>query len=177
MCIKDIVIEKDQLCDEYCSKPFTACDLAFDVVLTKPDDAKFGVYLRFINPIKRKTTLQIFILPGPNLEMELSPTLQKVTMKRKSSHSSVIDLPLTKEQASVFYDHRELNLRMGFADVSRGRMLSTFTTVAQPGESTSSDSDVDIDGYSDVDVDPYSSETSSEVDYTDDEDTRILTLE
>jgi len=66
---------------------------------------------------------------------------------------------------------------MGFADVSRGRMLSTFTTVAQAGESTSSDSDedLDVDGYSDVD--PYSSETSSEVDYTDDEDTRILTLE
>jgi len=174
MCVKDVVIEKDQLCDEYCSKPFTAFDLAFDVVLTKQDDPRVGVFLRFINPMKRKTTLQIFILPGPNLEMDLSPTIQKVTMKRKSSHSSIIELPLTKEQISVFYE-RELNLRMGFADVSRGRMLSTFTTVAQPGESTSSDSDEDVDGYSDVD--PYSSETSSEVDYTDDEDTRILTLE
>jgi len=52
--IRDVILEKDTVCDEFCSKTFTAVGLAWEAILSKPTDAKFGLTLRAVSSIKKK---------------------------------------------------------------------------------------------------------------------------
>jgi len=168
--IRDVVLEKDVICDEFCSKTFTAVGLAWEAILCKPTDPKFGLFLRVVSSVKRKTSIQVFILPGPNFEMDLPPSIYKVVIKKKSTQSQLLELPITKEQGAPLYE-RDMNLRIGFIDISRGRVRQGFTTVAPVGETTSSDDSDDGEEFSDLETydDNLSDAESSELEYTDED--------
>jgi hypothetical protein len=199
--IRDVVLERDTLCEETCSKTFTALGLAWEAVLTKSTEPKLGIRLRIVSALKRKLQLQVFILSGANFEMELPATVHKLIYRRKTRVSGVLELGVTPEQATALYERQEsINLRIGFVDQSRGRIQGSFTTSIPAGASTSSSDSSDDEplvDYSDDDSssgsghshqhdhdhdhrDGYSSEDFtdySETDFSDDESSHVLTFE
>eukprot|EP00455_Lapot_gusevi_P040898 TRINITY_DN4680_c0_g1_i10.p1 TRINITY_DN4680_c0_g1~~TRINITY_DN4680_c0_g1_i10.p1 ORF type:complete len:209 (-),score=26.56 TRINITY_DN4680_c0_g1_i10:37-663(-) len=143
--IKDILIERDEICQENSSKTFTAFGYAFQILLEKNDSEpkQSGLVIRLCDSVKHKMTLTVFILRGPQLQVPLVPSLHKVVFKRKTRKSEFLPLPLTPREGDSLWDLQALHLRVGFVDMSRGRVSHDFTSqhVAESDESSDTDSD------------------------------------
>lgn len=107
---KDIVIERDELCEVNSSQTFTACSLAFQVLMQKTD-AGTGVVLKLVEPVKHKVSLQVVILRGPQLMNKIEPTIHKVVFKRKMISSDLLMFPLSIEEGSALFDLQSVHLR------------------------------------------------------------------
>mmetsp|Transcript_22763 Transcript_22763/g.42760 ORF Transcript_22763/g.42760 Transcript_22763/m.42760 type:complete len:481 (-) Transcript_22763:321-1763(-) len=238
ICVRDVVIEKDEICDEMCCKTFAAFGMAWEMVLVPPpqppartvgyepvrnysfrnlpqrrDDGlgayqplndskgenvsslgnnhsssnaaagaapagavatagatgsdgkseekskgfKVGVKLRAVSTLKRKVRLRFFVLKGPGLDMELQPTIHRVTLKRnRTKESEVCYLGFRNEDAPLVHELDSIHLRVGLVDMRR-RMAPGFSTLNSRGTHH------DDSGVSDTEV-------SSSTDFDDDTD-------
>jgi len=180
---RDVLLERDVLSSEMCSKTFSALGFIWECVLQprpKPEDAKnesqssasnqtVNIFLRVVCSIKRPISFAMVVLPGPDLASttNLRPTVHRTRLKR-SKHKKVTPpfvLPFEKDQVDRVYEMDKINLRLGLIDLSNHRPSSSFFS----GQTTGSPSDSDSDSmYSDADEDGLS------IEITDDEDSEEL---
>lgn len=174
--IRDVLLEKDDLCDEICSKTFMALGFAWEVVLTKDKATKRpSVNIRLVSSLRRKLNLTFFILKGPYVNFDIPPSVHSADFKKKDRHQNChCVLPTDEETSRQLLDQESLHLRIGFVDRSRG-VSRWFSNQHQPtgsSDSESSDTDGDYgDDYEDdesVDDEGYS--------YSDDSDSYALSV-
>jgi len=134
------------------------------------------MHMKLISPIKRKTIVIILILPGPGLEMDFPPTITKVTYTRKAIESEPFKVHVTPERITEFYDRDSINLRVGFVECSRGKMMRHFSTLqssSSRAQTQADDEDGDSDESSSSDSDSELNDLNSS-DFSDsDEDSAI----
>ena len=111
------------------------------------------IHLRIVDRPQRKLILECFVLSGPDLPIELSPTLRRVVFRKSVGLSESFPLPVTVDQAREIHNRQTLSLRMGFLDCTIGPLTQEFTSVRQvqyamreePSDGESSDGDSDRD--------------------------------
>lgn len=89
------------------------------------------IHLRIVDRPQRKLILECFVLSGPDLQFELSPTLRRVVFRKSVGLSESFPLPVTVEQAREIHSRQTLSLRMGFVDCTLGPLTQDFTSVRQ----------------------------------------------
>jgi len=164
MVVRDVHIEPDPLRNEKCSKTFTAFKLPWEAVLApQPTEAekkegkdgepkeppRVGIFLRIQGPVKRKVVIKVFVLKGPSLLYDLTPSSYKIMFKRKKRKSEVFYLPFDPAVVPLVLGLDTLNLRMGFVNVSDGRVRRGFTSLNDGAGRSSEDessSESDYDG-------------------------------
>jgi hypothetical protein len=165
MVVRDVHIEPDPLRNEKFSKTFTAFKLPWEAVLApQPTEAdkkegkegepkeppRVGIFLRIQGPVKRKVVIKVFVLKGPSLLYDLTPSSYKIMFKRKKRKSEVFYLPFDPAVVPLVLGLDTLNLRMGFVNVSDGRVRRGFTSLNDGAgrsseDESSSESDYDYD--------------------------------
>jgi hypothetical protein len=121
--IKDVVLERDEVCDEVCSKTFMALGFAWEVILTKEKVTKKpALNMRLISGLRRKLPVTFFILPGPFVELKIPPSIYSAEFRKRRNHHNnhVCVLQVSEEVSKVLSDAETLHLRIGFLDRSRG---------------------------------------------------------
>lgn len=171
--VRDVHIEPDPLRNEKCSKTFTAFGLPWEAVLApqpsedkkegkdgeaSKEPPKVGIFLRIVAPVKRKVVIKVFVLKGPSLLYDLTPSSYKIMFKRKKRKSEVFYLPFEPSIVPLVLGLDTLNLRMGFVNVSNGRVRRGFTSLNDGAgrsseDDSSSESDYDDGGHDDEDYD------------------------
>lgn len=151
--IRDILVERDGLDNNIrCSKIFKCIGLAWEVYITtqshnKPQNKNnhtidtIKIHFKIISNIKHKTTIELFVLNGPGLDVQFNPTLRRIIFRKKVKLCEPFLLPCTPEQANDIYNMDSVNLRVGFLDVSAGRVKSSFTTLNRTVHDDSDSSD------------------------------------
>jgi len=163
---RDVILEKDVVSSEMCSKTFSALNAMWELVLVprKPDETKtdgttsssspqrVAVFLRAVCPIKKQLSFSLMVLPGPDLSSDsgLMPSVHRTRIKRsrRNSVTPPLVLPFDKDQVDRVYEMSQINLRIGIIDFSSHRPHSSF--LVGRGSSSASDSDTES-MYSDVD--------------------------
>lgn len=186
--VRDIHIEPEPLRSEKCSKTFTAFGLPWEAVLApQPEDKKegkegdpkdpprVGIFLRIVAPVKRKVVIKVFVLKGPSLLYDLTPSSYKIMFKRKKRKSEVFYLPFEPSVVPLVLGLDTLNLRMGFVNVSNGHVRRGFTSLNDGAGRSSEDdssSESDYDGGHeededyDIDQDVEGLDDESEIEYS-----------
>lgn len=150
--VRDVHLENDSLLNTRCSKTFTAFGCAWEVVLVpKSSDQteQVGFYLRIVSSVKRRKIIKLFVLKGSGLQDELPPSVHKLVFKRKKKESDVIVLPFDKDRIPLVLGMDTLHFRMGFVDITNGRLSRGFTSLNSGGGEPSDDetSSSETDGY------------------------------
>jgi len=122
-----------------------------------------GIFLRIVAPVKRKVVIKVFVLKGPSLLYDLTPSSYKIMFKRKKRKSEVFYLPFEPSIVPLVLGLDTLNLRMGFVNVSNGRVRRGFTSLNDGAgrsseDDSSSESDYDDAHEDEEDIDDDESE-------------------
>jgi hypothetical protein len=183
MVMRDVHIEPDPLRNDKCSKTFTAFGIPWECVLApQPTEGekkegkegevkeppKVGIFLRIVAPVKKKVVIKVFVLKGPSLLYDLTPSSYKIMFKRKKRKSEVFYLPFDPAIVSQVLELDTINLRMGFVNVSTGRPRRGFTSSNDVGgrssdDDSSSDSDYDYDDLEEEGVEGIDDDDESEI--------------
>eukprot|EP00808_Paulinella_micropora_P009501 g29655.t1 len=159
--IRDVVIERDNISNEMCSKTFSLLGLLWEAVLKAPGESPntADIFLRVVCSVKRKIHIGVLILPGPDLAsvMTLLPSSHTCLFRRhcrKIRNSGDFRLPLQPEQAEQLHKLDSINLRIAMEDISRGRPSGAFTTLASAANdeqlSDSSDDTEELEEEEDI---------------------------
>jgi len=156
---RDVVLEKDVITNEMCSKTFTALGAIWECVLNPKEDKDgtstpsqtVSVFLRVVCPNKRAINLAVIVLPGPDLaSTPLRPSVHRAKLKKSKNKQSTppFVLPFEKDHVDRIYEMDKINLRIGLVDFSSGRASSSFfsghgNTGASESETDLSDEDED----------------------------------
>jgi hypothetical protein len=160
--MRDVHIEPDTITNQRCSKTFTALGLPWEAVLAPPPEVKdgqpieplrVGIFLRIVAPVKRRVIVKLFVLKGPGLIYDLTPSSYKIMFKRKKRKSDVFYLPFEPQAVPLVLGLDTLNLRMGFVDVSTGRVSRGFTSLNDGGGRSSEDDSSSESDYGDYEQD------------------------
>jgi len=151
---RDVVLEKDVITSEMCSKTFTALGAIWECVLN-PREEKDGtatpsqtvsVFLRVVCPNKRAINLAVIILPGPDLAsaVALRPSIHRAKLRKSKNKQSTPPflLPFDKENVDRIYEMDKINFRIGLIDFSSGRASTSF--FSGHGSTGGSESDTDV---------------------------------
>jgi len=163
--VRDVIIEREAAFEPplMVSKVFKAIGLQWEVYLAPPtpllstanataseehmqyDTSTVRINLKVVGNLSQKTTVEVFLLAGPALsEYSIPPTLRHIVFRKRVLQSEQFTLPFTPEQAAMIHRMDSVNLRIGFLDVSAGRVRSSFTTINRTnGDSDGSGSDDD----------------------------------
>jgi hypothetical protein len=144
MVVRDVVLEKDALTGEMCSKAFTAMGLAMEII-TDWGEKTVNLQFRVVNNIKSKLSLEVVVLAGPGLLFPLAGSLHKVILRKKQRKSTAITLPVTPEQRTMMEAMDTIPLRMVMSDVTGGRVARSFTSLNDTTRPSSDDSDSESD--------------------------------
>lgn len=147
--IRDVHLEKDEVCDEICSKTFMALGYAWEVLLEKEKATKKpAIKIRIVSSLRRKLPVSFFILPGPFMQMNVRPMLTHIDFKPRSRHQDVVCVySVDEETTKRLLETESLHIRIGFVDRSRG-VSHWFSNVSQtPADSgeSSEESNSDFD--------------------------------
>jgi hypothetical protein len=127
--IRDVVLEKDELCDVICSKTFMALGYAWEVVLHRDRATKKpSINIRMVSMVRRKLSITFFVLKGPYVEFDIPPVIQSADFKKRSQSQQNCHLVLDTDEETTkrIIEGEQLHLRIGFVDKSRG--VSRFFT-------------------------------------------------
>lgn len=125
--------------------------LSVRLLCSGADPLEVKIYLRIVDRPQRKLILECFVLSGPDLPFELSPTLRRVVFRKSVGVSESFPLPVTAEQAREIHNRQTLSLRVGFVDCTIGPMTQDFTSVRQGPYAALRDSDGESSDGSDRD--------------------------
>jgi len=174
---RDVVLEKDVISSEMCSKTFTALGAIWECVLN-PKEGKeetstptnvVSIFLRVVCPNKRSISFAAIVLPGPDLApaTPLRPSVHRAKFKKSKNKQSSppFILPFDKDHVDRIYELEKINFRIGLVDFSSYRASSSFFSghgnTGSPESSDSDDlSDVDDDG---LDINLTEDEEDSEM--------------
>ena len=109
-------------------------------------DAVLSMHINVISPITRRTVIIFILLPGPNLDVELPPTITKVTYTKHATESELFRLRADDAKVKEVYAMDAINMRLIVIDSSRGRMKRTFGGDADddsPSEASEEEDDGD----------------------------------
>jgi len=167
---RDVMLEKDVISSELCSKTFTALGALWECVLN-PRETKEGtlnagvsVFLRVVCPNKRSINFAAVVLPGPDLSsFPLRPSVHRAKLRKSKNKQSTypFPLPFEKDQVERIYELEKINLRIALIDFSNYRAASSFFS-GHGGSGGGSESDTD--DISDVDDDGLDIDLSEEDD-------------
>lgn len=182
MVLRDVHIEPDPLRNDKCSKTFTAFGIPWECVLApqpegekKEGEQKVGIFLRIVAPVKRKVVIKVFVLKGPSLLYDLIPSSYKIMFKRKKRKSEVFYLPFEPQHVPLVLALDTINLRMGFVNVSNGRLRRGFTSLNDGGgRSSDDDSSSESDGYEYDDLEEEGADGLDDDDDDDDSEIEVM---
>jgi hypothetical protein len=172
---RDVVLEKDVITQEMCSKTFTALGAIWECVLS-PRESKEGtstprqdvsIFLRVVCPNKRSINFAVVVLPGPDLASAtpLRPSVHRAKLKKSKNKQStqLFTLPFEKEHVDRIYEMDKVNLRIGLVDFSSYRASSSF--FSGHGNTGTSESDSDLSDVEDdgLDINLSEDEDSEEM--------------
>eukprot|EP00475_Leptophrys_vorax_P000680 TRINITY_DN10384_c0_g2_i1.p1 TRINITY_DN10384_c0_g2~~TRINITY_DN10384_c0_g2_i1.p1 ORF type:complete len:490 (-),score=129.06 TRINITY_DN10384_c0_g2_i1:1155-2624(-) len=151
--IRDVMLEKDDLCDVICSKTFMALGYAWEVILNRDRASKKpSLNIRMISMGRRKLKLTFFVLKGPYVELDIPPAIANAEFKKRSGqsvHQSCHCILQTDEDTSKrILEGETLHLRIGFVDQSRG-VSRWFTNQNDEPRDYSSDEDDEFEDEED----------------------------
>jgi len=184
--VRDVHIEPDPLHNMKCSKTFTAFGLPWEAVLAPPpaetenkegkqtdpkEPPRVGIFLRIVAPVKRRVVIKVFVLKGPSLLYDLTPSSYKIMFRRKKRKSEVFYLPFEQSIVPLVLGLDTLNLRMGFVNVSNGRVRRGFTSLndgagRSSDDESSSESDYGTDYEDHGAGEELEEEDMSEIEYS-----------
>lgn len=162
---KDVTLHSGTLGAEnvLCSNPFTALGITWeahlDAVLPNSSGAsagsalpsQVGLVLRVVSRIKRKMTLRLIMLPGPESDSELPPSVHSIILKRNCMETELIPFPVSRDHGAALAQRDALNLRLGFVDTRVGAMARTFSATDEGGYSESDSSESEDEDPEDED--------------------------
>jgi len=175
--VRDVLLEKDEICDEVCSKTFMALGLAWEVIMTKnpknPNQA--AVEIRMVSSLRKKLRVSFFIVKGPYVSFDIAPSVHNAEFDkddyhytRDSAHSQLCPLNVDEETSRKLLEEESIHLRIGFVDRSRG-ISSRFSNHHCDEESSSNDDETESGSLEDDYHTVYSPNRSVD-DMTDSED-------
>lgn len=155
--IRDVVVERDEICDDIASHVFRALGCSFSLVLRRKktprpsgegEDVKVGLSLRLQFSKPHRLRLSVFLMKGPDSDLGFLPMIKTVNFTKKDRISELFELPLTEEQVKEMFEMGSLNVRVGLIDRRRGHARS-FTSsnpaMIESDASDESDSEGDVD--------------------------------
>jgi len=180
--VRDVHIEPDTISNQKCSKTFTAFGLPWEAVLALPPETKegqapepprVGIFLRIVAPVKRRVIVKLFVLKGPGLIYDLPPSSYKIVFKRKKRKSDVFYLPFEAQTVPLVLGLDTLNLRMGFVDVSSGKVCRGFTSLNDGAARSSGDESSSESEYDYEEQDPGEEESNHAMYSSDDPESEV----
>lgn len=155
--IKDIWIENDEFYNNIkCSKIFKCLGYTWEACISNDtnDQQQIKLYFKLHSNIKHKLMIEVFVLNGNNIEYNINPVLRRFVFRRNIKICEPFILPWNNQQAEFIHNLDSIHLRIGFLDVSAGKVKNSFTTLrsSRIHSSDSSDNEDNSSGYDEHDV-------------------------
>ncbi|XP_063900871.1 zinc finger TRAF-type-containing protein 1-B-like isoform X2 [Zophobas morio] len=128
--VRDVRLERDAYDHTICSTPFSGLGEKFVVRVRKKSRSRpLGLQVERIDRLSlNRLPLNIVIMKGPSLALDLLPSIHKCYFKANVHRSRLLPLPLNEAEGKRFIECHQIHLRLIFID-QRAGLERRFTSL------------------------------------------------